>query len=433
MVEQSFSDRIVGSAKRVLGQAGLRGAQWASTAFRAAGKKILVALAPPLAVMFALTMVVLFFAGAVSSLLLETSRAKAFDGNPANPLNAQVQARYEAAARAVLPKEQELQPFSVPWELLAVLDMARGIPLEEIKPEETARMFSVRATYATLERIVRTQVYRNGVLASDTASSETVRVLDTVENWEGIHRMQYTMQTRTEESTHTETVEDPVTKQVVKVTVRTVRTITEPVQAGWMSDRNYGQLLAVMEDLGLPDDDLFVLLAMYHAMMGEEEEFALPGGGGDGAATPPVVTPPVVNLPQSPEGWMWPVKSTRITSQFGMRFHPIKNRWKLHAGVDIGVAYEPVYAARSGVVLRVANDPDGYGTYVDIQHDQGYMTRYAHLSRGRVYVLPGQRVQAGQLLAISGNTGASTGPHLHFEIRLHGAPLDPLLFYPDLR
>lgn len=432
-MEQGFSDRIVGSAKRVLGHAGLRGGQWASTAFRSAGKKLLVVLAPPLAVMFTLALVVLFFAGAVSSLLLETSRARAFDGNPANPLNAQIQARYEAAARAVLPKEQELQPFSVPWELLAVLDMARGVPLEEIKPEHTARMFSVRASYATLERVVRTQVYRNGVLTSDTATSEPVRVLDTVENWEGTHRMQYTMQTRTEESTHTETVEDSATRQVVKVTVRTVRTITEPVQVGWVSDRDYRQLLEVMEDLGLPDDDLFVVLAMYHAMMGEDEEFALPGGGGGATTPPPVATTPVVDLPQSPEGWLWPVKSTRITSRFGMRFHPIKNRWRLHAGVDIGVAYQPVYAARSGVVLRVAWDPDGYGQYVDIQHEQGYMTRYAHLSRGKVYVMPGQRVQAGQLIAISGNTGASTGPHLHFEVRLQGSPLDPLLFYPNLR
>lgn len=433
-MEQGDSRQIAGLARRMLGQVGAWGVQGASAAARAAGKKLVAILAPPAVAMLTLFMVVLFFAGAVSSLLLETSRAKAFDGNPANPLNAQVQARYEAAARAVLPEEQALQPFAVPWELLAVLDMARGIPLEAIEPEKTARMFTVRASYATLERVVRTQVYRNGVLVSDTASSELVRVLDTVENWEGVHRMQYTMRTRTEESTRTETVKNPGTGEEVPVTVRTVRTITEPVQAGWVSDRNYGQLLAVMDALGLPDDDLFVILSMYHAMLGEDEEFALPGGEGREPGAPPAAAPPpVVDLPRSPEGWLWPVKSTRITSPFGMRYHPIKNRWKLHAGVDIGVAYQPVYAARSGVVLQVAYDPDGYGQYVDIQHAQGYMTRYAHLSRGQVYVRAGQRVQAGQLIAISGNTGGSTGPHLHFEVRYHGSPVDPLLFYPNLR
>ncbi|HEY8415996.1 MAG TPA: M23 family metallopeptidase, partial [Thermaerobacter sp.] len=393
-------------------------------------RKLWAFLLPPILTALAFVFLVLLFAGAVSGLLLEMGRAHAFDGNPGNPENAIIRERYENAARAVWPGDEELQPFAVPWELLAALDMVRGLPLENINPEALARRFRVTASYAELTRTVHTRVYRDGVLVSDRTTKEPVRVLETVRNWEGTHRLRYVMTTRTEESTRTEYVTDEVYGRPRAVTVRTVRTITEPVRAGWSTERDYGQLRAVMAELGLPDDDLFVVLSMHHAMTGEEGELVLsPDVPVDGSA--PAV--PVVDLPQSPEGWTWPVASTRITSPFGPRFHPIKRRWKLHAGVDVGIAYQPVHAARSGVVVRVAFDPDGYGQYVDIQHGQGYMTRYGHLTRGQVFVLPGQAVKAGQLIAISGNTGASTGPHLHFEIRHNGAPVDPLLFYPNLR
>lgn len=117
----------------------------------------------------------------------------------------------------------------------------------------------------------------------------------------------------------------------------------------------------------------------------------------------------------------WPL-SGRITSGFGQRWG------RLHAGIDIGVPIgTPVRAAASGRVTY-SGWATGYGYLVIISHNNGYETRYAHLSR---LVTPvGQSVSQGQIVAYSGNTGNSTGPHLHFEVRHNGTPLDPRRFLP---
>ena len=109
-----------------------------------------------------------------------------------------------------------------------------------------------------------------------------------------------------------------------------------------------------------------------------------------------------------------------ITSYFGPS-HP--------RGIDIGVSHVPVRAAAAGEVVFAGGDPCcSYGYYVVIRHSDGYETLYAHLSR--FDVTSGQRVERGQVLGISGNTGLSTGPHLHFELRRNGNVLNPLLFLP---
>lgn len=121
---------------------------------------------------------------------------------------------------------------------------------------------------------------------------------------------------------------------------------------------------------------------------------------------------------------MWPSDTTRITSNFGYRIHPISGVRKLHAGVDIGVSVGTnVYSAESGVVLS-AGWQSGYGNAVVIMHDNGLTTLYGHLSAFNCS--SGQRVNRGDLVAYSGNTGGSTGPHLHFEVRLNGSAVDPM-------
>ncbi len=115
--------------------------------------------------------------------------------------------------------------------------------------------------------------------------------------------------------------------------------------------------------------------------------------------------------------------SARITSGFGVRFHPILKRNRLHAGIDFGAkSGTPIKAAADGIVIA-SRYTKGYGNMVMIDHGGDITTLYGHCSR--VYVKSGQRVSRGQNIAAVGSTGLSTGPHLHFEVRVKGKPVNP--------
>ncbi|MCB9994682.1 MAG: M23 family metallopeptidase [Hyphomicrobiaceae bacterium] len=117
---------------------------------------------------------------------------------------------------------------------------------------------------------------------------------------------------------------------------------------------------------------------------------------------------------------------TRIASRFGWRIHPISGRRQLHAGVDLASPYgTPIYASGDGVIER-AEWVSGYGRYIKIKHVNGYETAYGHMSAYADGMAPGVRVRQGQVIGYVGSTGYSTGPHLHFEIRINGNPVDPL-------
>lgn len=120
-----------------------------------------------------------------------------------------------------------------------------------------------------------------------------------------------------------------------------------------------------------------------------------------------------------------PVRYTGVSSPFGNRFHPVLKRYIMHAGVDLRAKYVPVRATRSGVVIFAGNS-SGYGKLVKIRHEEGYETRYAHLNK--IYVKRGQKVLIGKTIGQSGMTGRVTGPHLHFEIRKNGKPLNPMKY-----
>jgi murein DD-endopeptidase MepM/ murein hydrolase activator NlpD len=120
---------------------------------------------------------------------------------------------------------------------------------------------------------------------------------------------------------------------------------------------------------------------------------------------------------------MWPC-SGPLTSLFGWRVDPVLGGRRLHAGIDLGCAYgSPVYAADSGTVVFVGQIT-GYGNVVMVDHGGGMATTYNHLSSFSVSV--GEHVGRGDQVASVGSTGYSTGPHLHFEVRINGAPTDPL-------
>lgn len=114
--------------------------------------------------------------------------------------------------------------------------------------------------------------------------------------------------------------------------------------------------------------------------------------------------------------WYTPCDYNRISSTFGMRYHPIDKIWKLHKGVDFAINHTPIYASRPGVVIRSGWD-DSFGWYVLIDHTDGFRTVYAHMCK-RPYVKEGEFVGAGTELGCVGSTGASTGNHLHFGVRL---------------
>lgn len=118
----------------------------------------------------------------------------------------------------------------------------------------------------------------------------------------------------------------------------------------------------------------------------------------------------------------WPVKGW-LTSSFGMRRDPFNGRRKMHEGLDIAARTgTAVIATADGIVSSVKTEP-GYGKVVILDHGYGYRTIYGHNSR--YYVKVGQRVRRGERIAAVGNTGRSTGSHVHYEIRLNGVPVNP--------
>lgn len=131
-------------------------------------------------------------------------------------------------------------------------------------------------------------------------------------------------------------------------------------------------------------------------------------------------------------GFIRPI-AAKNGSPFGLRFHPILHYWRMHNGTDFGAATgTPLYAAADGVVLK-AGPNGGFGNFVLIGHNaeiggRYVTTGYAHQSRVAVRV--GQRVTRGQLIGYVGNTGLSTTAHLHFEVRLNGTPVNPMLYIP---
>ncbi len=151
------------------------------------------------------------------------------------------------------------------------------------------------------------------------------------------------------------------------------------------------------------------------------------------ASNPPAEPPPATT---SSNGTLqWPSYSRDVRSEFGYRYHPVTGEWRGHTGIDIANNFgDTICAAASGTVCFVncpcpgENYTDssvggGYGNYVMIDHGNGVVTLYGHCRD--IYVSSGQYVSAGQAIAEVGSTGTSTGPHIHFEVRVNGERVDP--------
>ena len=164
-----------------------------------------------------------------------------------------------------------------------------------------------------------------------------------------------------------------------------------------------GALKGVNQDLAELERQENQLLAESPAIAG-----VITGSSGSGSGTGSLI---------------WPV-SGPVTSPFGWRIHPILGYRKFHTGIDIGVGYGvPIHAADSGTVIY-ATWMGGYGNVIIIDHGNGLSTLYAHQSS--LAVGTGAHVTRGQTVGYVGSTGFSTGPHLHFEVRVNGNPVDPM-------
>lgn len=155
-----------------------------------------------------------------------------------------------------------------------------------------------------------------------------------------------------------------------------------------------------------------------------------PAGDGEPASTVPValatdiaasVAPPPVAAPVP--GPTAPV--AEVTSEFGWRVDPLNGQHRFHAGLDLRAAYGQEVRSATGGTVTFAGEKPGYGMVVVVSHGSGLETRYAHLSS--LEVTEGSEVRAGEVIARSGASGRATGPHLHFEVRRHGQPVDPAL------
>ena len=126
---------------------------------------------------------------------------------------------------------------------------------------------------------------------------------------------------------------------------------------------------------------------------------------------------------------IWPIKGGigHISMYFGQNEHPFSGQWYIHNGIDISNfrSGDPILATADGKVIQTGYD-SGLGNYLILQHSHGFFTRYGHLQSFRV--ARGQKVQQGQAIATLGNTGKSTGPHLHYEVHLGTSVIDPLKF-----
>ena len=137
-------------------------------------------------------------------------------------------------------------------------------------------------------------------------------------------------------------------------------------------------------------------------------------------------TPPT---PATSGDYIWPCSARYITSPFGKRTSPGGIGSRNHKGVDIGASYgSSIYATKAGTVIVSSYDAGGYGNYVQIDHGGGNYTLYGHMSKRLVSV--GQTVSQGEVIGLCGSTGASTGPHVHYEIWVNRTRIDPLPYLP---
>jgi murein DD-endopeptidase MepM/ murein hydrolase activator NlpD len=328
---------------------------------------------------------------------------------------------YEKAAEAVWPGAKSAdgaeEAHRLTWGTLMAVDRYAGTAAGEVEPkitaEETARKLAPRFEYrestVTIERKVTETVKQPDGSEKTVTRTETttkkVLLLVKADTYRGVYTYSYkTVTLREGDAKVTKEVQDSVS--FVPDWSRLIDVLKE---------RSGGE--AILEDaiachnLGLAFDAGKETLAW----LGDEEDVWITDAAGSWESDP--------SLPPPAGKFIWPAEG-RVTSWFGPRIHPLYGDRRNHNGIDIAVSLgTPVRASADGVV-RFAGWKGGFGLLVAIDHGGGVMTFYGHNSE--LLVKTGQRVSQGDVIALSGSTGDSTGPHIHFEVRVNGKPVDPV-------
>ncbi len=336
-----------------------------------------------------------------------------------------------AAEMNIDPKREEQIPFKIPLALLAGIERVRTEKDgNDLQAEKTATLLKPVFTYETYSfehhrYTIITTCNENGCKSYQTKLTATrpkKRLLIEAKTWEGTHSFHYRMESEDEFKVVA------VRKYITEEGTKTFTDYLKRVQY-WEQDetdlhRDYTMLLNTLDSLHFSGDDRILLEGVVTTL--------------DVSITFPEFPPSIVYLPSfyGPHSgnitgdWGWPTPRNHvITSGFGIRTRS-GDRVEFHRGIDIaplrpGVDGDPVYAAADGEVTRAEWSSGGYGWVVYIKHANGYETRYAHLSG--LSIIRGQQVRLGDFIGTMGNTGDSTGTHLHLELRHNDLAIDPLL------
>lgn len=200
-------------------------------------------------------------------------------------------------------------------------------------------------------------------------------------------------------------------------------------------DSNREEVEAIMAEQEKADQELAAMVAELERQRQEEERRRREAEAAAAAAAAAAAT---ASAPASSGGSVtgtgtfgWPVPScTYITSRFGLRVHPITGEQRSHTGLDIGAGYGASIVAADGGTVSFAGEKGGYGNCVMINHGNGYVTLYGHMSS--ISVSQGQGVSKGETIGYVGSSGVATGPHCHFEIFSGGSRIDPEQFFSGL-
>ncbi|MBO8172387.1 MAG: M23 family metallopeptidase [Bacillaceae bacterium] len=339
----------------------------------------------------------------------------------------------QASKESIDRSREEQLPYQLPWAVIAALERVRLLKqggaiqpvqrMEELKPVFEYQSYPFENHRYT----VITTCGPNGCKSYQTALKITHprrRMLTKASTWEGVTTIHYIKKS---EQTFHKTGEriyhnGEYTKTFTDYLKRAV--YWEQEEKTFISD--YSRLDTVFADHHFQPDDRVLFSEIARAF---NPELNLPFITAYTGITPLI---PGSTYTGTVNGmWGWPVpENTVITSQFGYR--RITGRGEeFHKGIDIaplktGVNGDPVHAAADGRVTRAEWSRGGYGWVIYLRHEDGFQTRYAHLSR--ILVREEGQVKRGDMIGLMGNTGDSTNTHLHFEIRKNGRPHDPLIY-----
>jgi murein DD-endopeptidase MepM/ murein hydrolase activator NlpD len=317
-------------------------------------------------------------------------------------------------------EEFQVEAYSFNWEWLAQVDRSLNDPSflntvldkhakeVDLTPEKTFEEVRPKFTWQKSEIVTVKEVY----VEEEGENGEIEYKKTTITERQPIHLLKQakTIQNKYNYTYKSETTTETSSSSHGPVTTTVTKDVLERIEPTYSEDWEPLRDILIAHGAKRVEDQDFLL----EYWLSYLTDYDGSGDGIDGSWTP--ITGDLV----------WPTKGDRVTSSFGYRIHPITGKKKLHAGVDVGVPIgTPVYAAKAGKVI-FANAMGTAGNAIMIQHSD-METRYYHLNK--ILVESGQEVKAGDKIAESGNTGGSTGPHLHFEIRIDGEPVNPLLYF----